>query len=144
MDPPSPDSRSCERNTSTGLTLAPAVRMCRICAAALVAIGFLALTAGPASSQTLENAPFSAQRLRADAPRLFPPEPKPRFPAHAKDDAVDPVVPLRPLLDHLPLQTIEELLRTEERLTTVSFDKYQIKPRVSFHEIGFVITRPLR
>ncbi len=115
--------------------------MSRACALALVAFGLVVIASRPASAQTLDLEPFSTQHLRIHAQRLLPPEGK-RPLAH-EDEAVDPVVPLRPLLDHLPLQTIQELLRTEERLTTWSFDNYRVKPRVGLHELGIVITRKL-
>lgn len=107
----------------------------------MLALSLAALAATSASAQTLRDVAPTA-RLRVDPQRVLPPEPWPRLAAHDARQGTDPVLPLQPLLDRLPLQLIPELLRTEERIG-FSFDKYRLKPHVGLHEVSIVITRPL-
>lgn len=103
--------------------------------------GVLALTAAAASAQTIQPLARPNGHLTLDINRLLPPDP-PAVVAHRSDRKVEPLLPLEPILDRLPLQAIQELLRTEQRLG-LTVDKYRVRPRLGFHEIGIVVTRPL-
>ncbi len=104
----------------------------------------LTLAAGPLCAQTpgVTRASGLPVHIRVDAEHLFPPEPRTFVAHHDTGATVEPLIPLEPLLDHLPLQLIPELLRTEQRLT-FRFDNYSVQPRVRLHEIAIVITRKL-
>lgn len=86
------------------------------------------------------SAPTAA--LNVDPDELVPREWQRRKRTRETQHGVDPVLPLQPLLDRLPLQVIPELLRAEKRIG-FTFDNYRVKPRVSLHELAIVVTRPL-
>jgi hypothetical protein len=112
----------------------------------MLAIASLVLAA-PARGQTAPDssgvASVAPAHLRIDTSHLFASEPH-RFLTESADagDGEEPFVPFEPLLEHLPLRIIPELLRTEDRLT-IRWQGYEVKPHVDMHQVEILITRRL-
>ncbi len=117
--------------------------MTRVCTCAAAALAVVALSAVPGAAQSVRADTRSGRTaaLNVDPAWLVPREWQ-RAKRTTEQHGVDPVLPLQPLIDRLPLQVIPELLKAEKRIG-FTFDNYRVKPRVGLHELAIVVTRPL-